>query len=121
MATNAPTVQGVDLDANTRCRHYHGPTDIIAIKMKCCGEYYACKDCHDELAGHAIEVWPRTEWSRQAILCGSCRAELTIDQYMRSNSACTMCQANFNPRCANHYQFYFEMPPATPAERKTAG
>ena len=51
---NLPQVRGVELDAQTRCGHYHGSTDIIAIKMKCCGEYYACKDCHIELAGHSI-------------------------------------------------------------------
>jgi uncharacterized CHY-type Zn-finger protein len=109
MAATNPIVRGVDLDAQTRCRHYHGPTDIIAIKMKCCGEYYACKDCHEELAGHAIEVWPRTEWNRIAILCGQCHSELTIDQYMQCDSVCPTCHANFNPRCANHYHFYFEM------------
>lgn len=112
MGANTPTVRGVDLDAHTRCHHYHGPTDIVAIKMKCCGEYYACKDCHDELVGHPIEVWPRTEWNLHAIFCGACHTELSIDQYMRCNSACPACRAHFNPRCANHYHFYFEMAPA---------
>src|SRR6202046_1542649 len=77
-------VRGVNLDGQTRCAHYHGPTDIIAIKMKCCGEFYACKDCHDALAGHAIEVWPRREWAQQkAILCGGCGAGLSIAEYMK--------------------------------------
>src|SRR5215475_9988051 len=41
-------VRGINLDSQTRCAHYHGPTDIIAFKLKCCRQYYACKDCHAE-------------------------------------------------------------------------
>ena len=100
-------VRGVNLDVQTRCEHYRGPTDIIAIKMKCCGVYYACKDCHEALAGHAIEVWPETEWERRAILCGACHAELTIHQYLKCESRCPGCGEKFNPGCRNHYHFYF--------------
>ncbi|HXO04582.1 MAG TPA: CHY zinc finger protein, partial [Candidatus Sulfotelmatobacter sp.] len=100
-------VRGVNLDAQTRCEHYHGPTDIIAIKMKCCGVYYACKDCHETLAGHPIEVWSEREWTQKAILCGACRAELTIHQYMQCESRCPTCRERFNPGCRNHYHFYF--------------
>jgi uncharacterized CHY-type Zn-finger protein len=103
----APNIRGVDLDEQTRCAHYHSPLDIIAIKMKCCGVYYACKDCHEVLAGHAIEVWPREEWEQRAVLCGACGHELTIAEYMASGYACTKCHAAFNPGCRNHYQFYF--------------
>jgi len=101
-------VRGVDLDPLTRCVHYRGATDIIAIKMKCCGAYYACKDCHRELADHAIEVWPRSEWNEWGILCGACGQELTIRQYMQCESQCPACGAGFNPGCRYHYQFYFE-------------
>jgi uncharacterized CHY-type Zn-finger protein len=65
--------------------------------MKCCGIYYACKDCHDALAGHPIEVWPETDWDHQAILCGACRAELTICAYLECDSVCPACHAAFNP------------------------
>jgi len=105
---NLPQVRGVRLDAQTRCGHYHGPTDIIAIKMKCCGEYWACKDCHVELAGHAIVVWPEGEWDQLAILCGLCGLELTIREYLGCESHCPRCGAGFNPGCRKHYQFYFE-------------
>jgi len=105
---NLPQVRGVGLDAQTRCGHYHGATDIIATKMKCCGEYYACKDCHIELAGHPIIVWPVSEWDCAAILCGACGAELTIREYMRCQSCCPQCGARFNPGCRKHYHFYFE-------------
>ncbi len=114
MSASRPIVRGLNLDAQTRCAHWHGPTDVIAIKMKCCGEYYACKDCHEALAGHPIEVWPQSEWTARAILCGACRTELTIHDYMRCESVCPACRAHFNPRCANHYHFYFA--PSKPGE-----
>ena len=105
---NLPQVRGLGLDAQTRCGHYHGATDIIAIKMKCCGEYWACKDCHIELAGHAISVWPVGEWDQVAILCGACGVELTIREYMGCESCSPECGARFNPGCQKHYHFYFE-------------
>jgi uncharacterized CHY-type Zn-finger protein len=107
MSALAPEVLGLNLDPQTRCDHYHSPLDIIAIKLKCCARYYACKDCHDALAGHPIEVWPETEWDQKAILCGACRAELTISAYLECNSRCPACYAAFNPACRNHHHFYF--------------
>ena len=109
MPTSTAQVRGLALDAHTRCQHYHGPTDIIAIKMKCCGEYYACKDCHIALANHPIEAWPQNDWNQPAIRCGACATELTIQQYLQSGSQCPACQAHFNPKCQNHYHFYFQM------------
>jgi uncharacterized CHY-type Zn-finger protein len=107
MPSQSPQVHGLDLDPQTRCRHYHSPLDVIAIKMKCCSTYYACKDCHDALAGHPIEPWPKSEWHTQAILCGACQAELTISAYIQSRSRCPECWAAFNPACRNHHHFYF--------------
>jgi uncharacterized CHY-type Zn-finger protein len=108
-------VRGVELDAETRCRHYRGPTDIVAIKMKCCGVYYACKDCHEALAGHPIEVWPESEWEQKAILCGACGVEMSIHQYMERESRCPRCGERFNPGCRKHYHFYFGARKATNA------
>ena len=105
-----PEVRGLDLDPQTRCRHYHGALDIIAIKMNCCGVYYACKDCHVELADHEISVWPRAQWNSKALLCGACGNELTINEYLQSESRCPACSAGFNPGCRNHYHLYFESP-----------
>ena len=102
-----PLVHGVALDAETRCAHYHSPLDVIAIRMHCCGEYYACADCHDALAGHAHTPWPRDARATRAVLCGACRAELTIDEYLASGNRCPRCDAAFNPGCARHYHLYF--------------
>ena len=109
MTGKSPRVLGVNLDSQTRCEHYHGPTDIIAIKMKCCGVYYACKDCHEALANHGIEVWPEEAGNQEAILCGACGIELTIRQYVECESRCPACSAGFNPGCRNHFHFYFQV------------
>jgi uncharacterized CHY-type Zn-finger protein len=105
---NPPSVRGVDLDPQTRCAHYHSALDVIAIKMKCCGVYYACKECHDALADHAIAVWPRSERDQAAVLCGACGTELTIRQYMDCANTCPACRAPFNPGCQLHHHFYFD-------------
>jgi uncharacterized CHY-type Zn-finger protein len=110
MPLSTPEVHGLNLDPQTRCLHYHGPTDIIAIKMKCCATYYACKDCHAALAAHPLEPWPQSEWHTQAIVCGACRAQLTISAYLQSNSRCPHCHSSFNPACHNHHHFYFAAP-----------
>ena len=108
MASIRPRVNGIDLDSQTRCAHYRSALDIIAIKMKCCGIYYACKDCHDALADHAIQAWPRTEWAQAAVLCGACGIALTVKQYLGCSDKCPYCSSPFNPGCRNHYHFYFE-------------
>jgi uncharacterized CHY-type Zn-finger protein len=108
MASSRPPVRGIDLDSQSRCLHYHSALDIIAIKMHCCGLYYACKDCHDALADHPIQVWPRDAWNQPAVLCGACGNELTINEYLACLNVCPHCSAHFNPGCRNHYHFYFE-------------
>jgi uncharacterized CHY-type Zn-finger protein len=104
-----PSVRGIGVDAQTRCIHYRSRQDVVAVKMKCCGIYYACKDCHDALAGHAIETWPRSEWNEGAVLCGACGAVLTVHQYLECGDTCPACGAPFNPDCRSHHPFYFEI------------
>jgi uncharacterized CHY-type Zn-finger protein len=116
-----PPVCGVDLDAQTRCTHYHSQRDIIAIKMRCCGIYYACKDCHDALADHTSQVWPQREWEQAAVLCGSCGVELSVNQYLACRNQCPDCHAQFNPGCRNHYHFYFEKIEAPAASETISG
>lgn len=77
--------------------------------MKCCGVYYACKDCHEALADHPIAVWPRTQWDTPAVMCGACGTKMTIAQYLACDDACLACAAPFNPGCRLHHHFYFEM------------
>ncbi len=105
-----PAVRGQELDAQTRCIHYRSPLDVLAIKMKCCGVYYACKDCHNALADHAIAVWPPDQWNETAVLCGVCGCEMSIEQYMACNARCPQCAAPFNPGCRKHYHYYFAAP-----------
>jgi uncharacterized CHY-type Zn-finger protein len=106
-----PAVRGVELDPHTRCAHWRSPLDIVAIRMRCCGDYWACKDCHDALAGHPAEVWPRAQFDQQAVLCGACGTELTIRQYLDCANRCPACGAGFNPGCRHHYRFYFQAAP----------
>lgn len=101
-------VFGQLVDDQTRCEHYHTEKDIIAIKFKCCDKYYPCYECHDALEDHPITVWPKEEFNEQAILCGVCKKEHTINEYL-STDKCLMCQSPFNERCANHYHLYFDI------------
>ncbi|HVV64348.1 MAG TPA: CHY zinc finger protein [Rhizomicrobium sp.] len=103
-----PKVHGVALDAETRCAHWRSALDVVAIRMKCCGVYYACKDCHEALTGHAIEIWPRGERDAVAVLCGACGFEMTIGAYLSCGDRCPACGAGFNPGCRLHRRFYFE-------------
>lgn len=100
-------VLGVDVDAETRCKHYHTQRDVIAIKFKCCDIYYSCFECHNEVASHSPEVWEKSEQATKAVLCGVCGHELTIQEYLDSHSTCLNCDANFNPGCRNHSHLYF--------------
>lgn len=103
-----PTVHGLDLDPETRCLHWRSPLDIIAIRMHCCGRYYACRACHEALEDHAATVWPRSAWGQAAVLCGACGHELSVHAYLASDNRCPRCRAPFNPGCKNHYPLYFE-------------
>ena len=102
-------VLGVDVDTETRCGHYAGPTDVIALKFKCCDAWYPCIDCHRAVADHAADVWPLSEREERAILCGVCGHQLTIVAYLACESRCPECAAKFNPGCAAHHHLYFEV------------
>lgn len=101
-------VSGVEVDEATRCAHWHSELDIIAIKFGCCGRWFPCHDCHNEIAEHEPTVWPTAEFSEKAILCGGCGYQLTITEYFACDSNCPNCRRNFNPGCSNHYHLYFE-------------
>jgi uncharacterized CHY-type Zn-finger protein len=101
-------VLGVDVDSQTRCAHYRSPRDIVAIRMKCCGSWYACCDCHAALADHPLQPWPREEWDARAVLCGGCGTQMRIRDYLEAGDVCPSCNAGFNPGCRAHHHLYFE-------------
>jgi uncharacterized CHY-type Zn-finger protein len=103
-------VRGVQLDEATRCAHYHGPLDIVAIRFPCCGTYFACHACHAALADHPAARWPSAAHDHRAVRCGHCASELTIAQYLGCGDRCPVCTAPFNPRCHTHHHYYFELP-----------
>ena len=108
MSDARPPVFGLDLDPQTRCAHYHSALDVIAIKMRCCGAFYACRECHDAVADHPARLWPIAERDERAILCGVCGATLSIAAYLACNDHCPACAAPFNPGCRLHHHLYFE-------------
>lgn len=105
--TVKPVIKGQLIDSEIRCVHYHSQLDIIAIKFKCCGDYYPCYQCHEQAVEHSAQVWAKEEFNELAILCGACNTEITINEYLKSNSKCPFCAAYFNPKCSNHYHLYF--------------
>ncbi len=102
-------VYGVEIDAETRCGHWHSPLDVIAIKFRCCGRWYPCFDCHKAVADHEPSVLPSTDFDEKAILCGVWGHQLSVREYWLANNSCPMCSARFNPGCAKHYDLYFEV------------
>lgn len=101
-------VHGVDVGPETRCTHYDTERDVIALRFGCCGRFYPCLSCHDAVADHAREPWPRARFDEPAVLCGVCASALSARAYLAADHACPDCGAAFNPGCADHYNEYFE-------------
>ena len=102
-------IYGDVVDDQTRCAHYNSPLDIIAIRFKCCGRWFPCRECHDRAEKHDALRWSREEFDSRAIVCGSCGQRLSVREYLTSGASCPACNAAFNPRCANHHHLYFEI------------
>ncbi|MRX70789.1 hypothetical protein GJU40_01240 [Bacillus lacus] len=102
-------VRGLLVDSQSRCIHYHSLKDIISIKFYCCGEYFPCYQCHQAEAGHSAKVWPKEQFNELAVLCGVCKCEISIEEYLFSESECPNCQSAFNPGCSLHYHLYFDI------------
>ncbi|UIO98819.1 CHY zinc finger protein [Halobaculum sp. CBA1158] len=101
-------VRGVDVDSATRCAHYDGPRDVIALRFGCCESFVPCSACHDAVADHPAEPWPRERFDEPAVLCGGCGERLSVRAYLDCGFACPACGIEFNPGCASHYDRYFE-------------
>ena len=100
-------VVGVAVGPETRCAHYHGPRDVIALRCGECGHFSPCFRCHDAVADHDFEPWPRDRFDEPAVRCGVCGERLTVAAYLASGNRCPGCGAAFNPGCARHYDRYF--------------
>lgn len=100
-------ILGSTVDHQTRCIHYRTELDVVAIRFRCCGEFYPCHRCHEESVDHPVVVWPASEWDAEAILCGVCDTVLPISRYLEVDG-CPSCGAPFNPRCRLHKHLYFE-------------
>jgi len=113
--TNAPAtddrfsvpLRGRRVDSETRCVHYDGPQDVIAIRFACCDVYYPCFKCHRETVAHEPTRQPRERQHEPAVLCGVCRNTMTAATYLQANHACPHCGTAFNPGCAAHHDRYF--------------
>ncbi|WP_085521121.1 CHY zinc finger protein [Tuberibacillus sp. Marseille-P3662] len=101
-------VKGVDMDGETRCKHYATEKDIIAIRMGCCNVYYACYKCHEEMADHAAMPVSKDDFDQPHVFCGHCQSEWTVREYLNSGYRCPKCHALFNEGCRLHYDLYFE-------------
>ena len=101
-------VVGVDVDPQTRCAHYPTERDVLAIAFPCCGTFYPCYECHEAVADHEAQVWPRSDRDESALLCGACGSRHRIAAYLDSPLACPDCRAAFNPGCRDHHDRYFE-------------
>lgn len=111
IAIGETVVRGIDVDTETRCDHFASDRDVVAIQFPCCDVYYPCYRCHQILADHESDRWPRDRFDERAVLCGSCGTTLRIDQYLVSDHTCPVCAIEFNPGCADHYHLYFEGDP----------
>ncbi|MGC5048651.1 CHY zinc finger protein [Micrococcus porci] len=110
-AEPGPAVRGVDADPQTRCAHYRTERDVVALRLDCCPEYWCCRECHDELAGHPGRPLPREAFGLPSVLCGVCRHEMDVPAYRaamaHADPHCPACGAGFNPGCSRHAHLYF--------------
>jgi uncharacterized CHY-type Zn-finger protein len=95
------------VDPATRCRHYDGPRDVIAIRFACCDVYYPCFRCHRAVADHDPARWLKARRREAAVLCGACGTTMTAARYLAGAPTCPHCGAAFNPGCAAHHDRYF--------------
>lgn len=101
-------LRGVEVDPETRCAHWDGPTDVVALRFDCCGTYYPCAACHEAATDHDAVRWPRERFDEPAVRCGVCGATLSARTYLDGGDACPRCGTGFNPGCRAHRDRYFE-------------
>ena len=102
-------LRGIDVGPATRCAHYHGDRDRIALRFACCDVFYPCYKCHAASAEHPPERWAPDQLDTPAVLCGACGAVLPFRQYLAADHECPTCGAAFNPNCARHHDRYVQV------------
>lgn len=107
MEIKGQIIKGKIIDNETRCTHYHTEKDRIAIKFYCCKTYFPCYQCHQEAGCGKPKQWPKDKFNQEAIICGACGEEMTINAYLESDHICPNCQAAFNTNCSFHKHLYF--------------
>ncbi len=100
-------IYGDLIDEETRCLHYQGEKDVIALKCYACRRYYPCYHCHDKYETHAYAAYPVYLRADKVVFCGVCKEELRIADYRAGGSSCFSCHADFNPNCRLHESIYF--------------
>jgi uncharacterized CHY-type Zn-finger protein len=124
---------GVAVDDETRCAHYHGDRDVVAMRFACCDRYYPCAGCHEAVTDHTPERLPPDRFDEPAVLCGVCGTRLSVREYRAvltdgeadgsededageggagsgrgvADPRCPDCGAGFNPGCLAHLDRYF--------------
>ena len=99
--------QGLLVDDESRCIHYHGEKDIVSLQCYECKKYYACYQCHNAMETHIFSPYPLTLAEDRPILCGVCKRIMTFQEYQKQ-IACPYCKSPFNPGCKQHYSYYFK-------------
>jgi len=102
-------VCGVEVDAETRCTHYDGARDVVALRFPCCETYFPCFRCHDAVTDHESERITRASFGDPAVLCGVCGTTLSVSTYLECDDSCPDCTASFNPGCRRHRDRYFDL------------
>lgn len=102
-------LRGLGVDAATRCAHYDGPHDIVALRGPCCDVYYPCYRCHQATTDHDLVRWSPPQFDTAAVLCGYCGTTTTAATYLDTGPRCIHCGAAFNPGCAAHHNRYFAL------------
>ena len=73
--------QGLLVDDEGRCVHYHGEKDIVSLQCYECKKYYACYRCHNAIETHVFSPYPLALSEDRPILCGACKRTMTFQEY----------------------------------------
>lgn len=94
--------QGLLVDDEGRCIHYHSEKDIVSLQCYECKKYYACS-----IETHVFSPYPLALSEDRPILCGVCKRTMTFQEYQKQMT-CPYRSAPFNPDCKQHYSYYFK-------------